>query len=183
MTNAKETLDLILHRQSDRKYSDRSVESDKIDRITEAGRMAPSACNSQPWKFIVVNDPMVLKDLARAAVEPLTGMNSFAGQAPVIIVIVRENPNFSSKFGSSVKRKDYSRIDIGITCQNICLQATAEGLGSCILGWFDEKKVRKILRIPSSKRVELLITLGYAESEYREKRRKPKDQVVSYNTY
>ena len=178
-----EMLDLILRRQSDRRYSVRPVEPDKIDRILEAGRMAPSACNSQPWKFIVVNDPTVLKDLAKAAVEPITGMNSFADQSPVIIVIVRENPNFSSKFGSNLQRKDYSLIDIGIACQNICLQATAEGLGSCILGWFRERKVRNILGIPSSKRVELLITLGYAECEYREKRRKPKDQVVSYNSY
>jgi nitroreductase len=110
-------------------------------------------------------------------------MNSFVDQAPALIVIVREQPNFSSKIGGTIKRKDYSHIDIGIATENICLQAMAEGIGSCILGWFDEKKVRKILGIPSSKRVELLLTLGYSLSEHRDKKRKPKEVTVSYNKY
>jgi nitroreductase len=110
-------------------------------------------------------------------------MNSFVGQAKVLIVIVRERPNFSSKVGGTVKSKDYSHIDIGIATENICLQAIAEGIGSCILGWFDEKQVRSIMKIPASKRVELIVTLGYSLSEYREKKRKPKEVTVSYNKY
>lgn len=145
--------------------------------------MAPSACNSQPWKFIIVTDPTLLSELGEAASAKLLGMNSFVVQAPALIVIVREQPNFSSKIGGTIKRKDYSHIDIGIATENICLQAIAEGIGSCILGWFDEKKVRKILGIPSSKRVELLLTLGYSLSEHREKKRKPKEVTVSYNKY
>jgi len=176
-------LEMIIRRQSDRKYSDKPVENEKLERIIEAGRMAPSACNSQPWKFIIVTDPALLRDLGEAASEKLLGMNSFVDQAPALIVIVREQPNFSSKIGGTVKRKDYSHIDIGIATENICLQAMAEGIGSCILGWFDEKKVRKILGIPSSKRVELLLTLGYSLSEHREKKRKPKEVTVSYNKY
>ena len=176
-------LEMIIRRQSDRKYSDKPVENEKLERIIEAGRMAPSACNSQPWKFIIVTDPALLRDLGEAASEKLLGMNSFVDQAPALIVIVREQPNFSSKIGGTVKRKDYSHIDIGIATENICLQAIAEGIGSCILGWFDEKKVRKILGIPSSKRVELLLTLGYSLSEHREKKRKPKEVTVSYNKY
>ena len=176
-------LEMIIRRQSNRKYSDKPVENEKLERIIEAGRMAPSACNSQPWKFIIVTDPALLRDLGEAASEKLLGMNSFVDQAPALIVIVREQPNFSSKIGGTVKRKDYSHIDIGIATENICLQAMAEGIGSCILGWFDEKKVRKILGIPSSKRVELLLTLGYSLSEHREKKRKPKEVTVSYNKY
>jgi len=176
-------LEMIIRRQSDRKYSDKPVENEKLERIIEAGRMAPSACNSQPWKFIIVTDPALLRDLGEAASEKLLGMNSFVDQAPALIVIVREQPNFSSKIGGTIKRKDYSHIDIGIATENICLQAMAEGIGSCILGWFDEKKVRKILGIPSSKRVELLLTLGYSLSEHREKKRKPKEVTVSYNKY
>jgi nitroreductase len=89
----------------------------------------------------------------------------------------------SSRVGSTVKNKDYSRIDIGIASENICLQARAEGLGSCMIGWFDEKAVKKILGIHSSKRVELLITLGYPGKETREKRRKAASEVISYNKY
>jgi len=176
-------LELILRRQSDRKYSDKPVEQEKLDRILEAGRMAPSACNAQPWKFIVVTDPALLSSMTEAASAKLLGMNGFVSQAPVIIVIVRENPNFSSKVGGTIKQKDYSHIDIGIATENICLQALAEGLGSCILGWFDEKQVRSILEIPSSKRVELIVTIGYSLSEYRTKKRKPVEMTVSYNKY
>jgi nitroreductase len=183
MVEGKEMLDLILRRQSDRKYSNKPVEPEKLERIIEAGRMAPSACNAQPWKFIVVTDKDILSKVSEAASAKLLGMNVFVGQAPVLLVLVRENPNFSSRIGGNIKRKDYSHIDIGIATGNICLQARAEGLGSCIIGWFDEKQVRSILGIPSSKRVDLIITLGYSLSEYREKKRKPKEVTVSYNKY
>jgi nitroreductase len=183
MIDAKTMLEIILNRQSDRKYSERAVEKEKLERIIEAGRMSPSACNAQPWKFIVVTEQKLVKEVAEAASAKLLGMNSFVTQAPVQIVIVRESPNFSSKVGASIKNKDYSLIDIGIAAENICLQAEAEGLGSCIIGWFDEKMLRKILMIPGSKRVELIITLGYSLSEKRDKRRKPAEETVSYNKY
>jgi len=183
MTDPKDILELIKSRQSDRKYSDKPVEKEKLDRILEAGRMAPSACNAQPWKFIVVDKPELLEKLAEAASAKLLGMNMFVAQAPLMIVIVRESPNFSSKIGATIKNKDYSLIDIGIASENICLQAKAEGIGSCMLGWFDEKLVKNILEIPRSKRVELIITLGYSLSDKREKRRKPAEETVAYNKY
>jgi nitroreductase len=183
MIDGKEFLDLVIRRQSDRKYSAKPVEIEKLERIIEAGRMAPSACNAQPWKFIVVTDPQIIVQIAEAASAKLLGMNSFVGQAPAIVVIVRENPNFSSKVGSTIKSKDYSHIDIGIATENICLQTRAEGIGSCIIGWFDENQMRKILGIPSSKRVELIVTLGYSLGEHRDKKRKPKEAIVSYNKY
>ena len=176
-------LELINRRQSDRKYSKKPVEAEKLERIIEAGRMAPSACNAQPWKFVVVTDPLLLSEVAEAASAKLLDMNNFVSQAPVIIVIVRETPNLSSRVGSKVKRKDYSHFDIGIATENICLQAASEGIGSCIIGWFDEKQIRKILHIPSSKRVYLIITIGYAMNEYRQKKRKQKEVTVLYNKY
>ena len=183
MVDGKKILELIISRQSDRKYSDKPVEMEKLGRILEAGRMAPSACNSQPWKFIVVTEPKLVEAIAEAASAKLIGMNTFVTQAQVIIVIVRENPNMSSKVGATIKNKDYSLIDIGIASENICLQAKAEGIGSCIIGWFDEKMLRKILTIPRSKRIELIITLGYSLSEQREKKRKPAEVTISYNKY
>ncbi|HEX2976933.1 MAG TPA: nitroreductase family protein [Bacteroidales bacterium] len=183
MIEGQKLLELITSRQSDRKYNGQAIEKEKLDRIIEAGRMSPSACNAQPWKFIVVSEPVLLKQLSEAATAKLLNMNFFVGQAPVLIVIVRESPNFSSKVGAAIKNKDYSLIDIGIAAAHICLQAEAEGLGSCVLGWFDEDQVRKILEIPKSKRVELIITLGYSEARQKEKIRKPVDQTVSYNKY
>ncbi len=176
-------LEIILSRQSDRKYSDKAVEQEKLERVIEAGRMAPSACNAQPWKFIVVTEPALLKKMAVAAHAKLLNMNRFVDQAPVIIVVVREKLNITSKIGGTVKDKDYSLIDIGIASQNICLQTRAEGLGSCMIGWFDESEIRKILGIPAKKRVELLITIGYSVSELRKKVRKSSEEVVSYNKY
>lgn len=183
MVDAKKVLELILSRQSDRKYSEKPVEKEKLERILEAGRMSPSACNAQPWKFIVVTKPALIEQIADAASAKLLGMNSFVAQAPVQIIVVREKPNFSSKVGATIKNKDYSLIDIGIASENICLQAKAEGLGSCMIGWFDEKMLRKILNIPRSKRVELIITIGYSLSDQRDKKRKPTGETVSYNKY
>jgi nitroreductase len=176
-------LDMILSRQSDRKYSDKPIEKEKLNRIIEAGRMSPSANNEQAWKFIVVTEPELLSKTADAATAKLLKMNSFVAQAPVQIILVRESPNISSKIGAAIKNKDYSLIDIGIAAENICLQAMAEGIGSCIIGWFDERRIKKLLGIPRSKRVELIITLGYSLSEKREKRRKPAEETVSYNKY
>jgi nitroreductase len=183
MIDSKKVLELIKSRQSDRKYGDKPLEKDKLERIIEAARMAPSANNEQPWKFIIVTEESLLKKVADAASAKLLGMNMFVAQAPLMIVVVREKPNLSSKIGAVVKNKDYSLIDIGIASENICLQAKAEGLGSCMIGWFDESMVRKILGIPKSKRVELIITIGYSLSEQREKRRKPIEETVSFNKY
>jgi nitroreductase len=183
MIDGKSMLELIISRQSDRKYINKTVETEKVERIIEAGRMAPSACNAQPWKFIVVNDPDLIKKIAVAASAKLLGMNTFVAQAPVLIVVIREKPNFSSKVGGTIKNKDYSLIDVGLSTENICLQATAEGIGSCIIGWFDEDQMRKLLSIPRSKRVELIITLGYSASKPQTKKRKSREEVVSYNKY
>jgi nitroreductase len=183
MINGRDLLELIKIRQSDRNYTDKKVEKEKIDRILEAGRLAPSACNAQPWKFILVDDKEKLRQISIAASAKLIGMNSFAAQAPLQIVVIREKANFTSRIGGTIKKRDYSLIDIGIASEHICLQAAAEGLGSCMIGWFDEKMVKDILEIPSSKRVELLITIGYPGKETREKRRKAVTEVISLNKY
>jgi len=175
---------LVQNRQSDRAYDTRPVEKDKILRILEAARLAPSACNAQPWRFIVVDEPELKNQLADAAASRVLGINHFTKQAPVHIVIVMEPANLNSNFGSLVKGKTFPLIDIGIAAEHICLAAKAEGLGSCMLGWFDEPAVKKLLGIPKSRRVPLIITIGYpASDEIRPKRRKNFDDVVSFNKY
>ena len=176
-------LELINKRQSDRAYLSNPIEKDKLERILEAGRLAPSACNAQPWKFIVVNQQELKNKIADCTSSKILGMNHFTKQAPIHIVIVEEKANFTSNAGSLIKNKQFPLIDIGITAEHICLQAAAEGLGTCMLGWFDEPKVKKLLNIPKSKRVPLIITLGYPANETREKRRKNVNDIVSYNGY
>ena len=175
---------LVKTRQSDRGYTNQPIDKDKLDRIIEAARIAPSACNAQPWKFIVIDEPDLRSKIADSTSSKVLGMNHFTKQAPVQIVVVLEEGNFNSKFGSFVKRKNLPLIDIGIAAEHICLAAASEELGSCMIGWFDEAKVKKLLNIPKAKRPILIITLGYpAKPEIREKRRKETDKVLSYNKY
>lgn len=183
MINGTDLLALMETRQSERKYLDKPVEDDKVERILHAGRISPSACNGQPWKFIVVNDKSKLKEVSAAASAAALKMNTFVGQAPLLIVIIREKSNLSSRAGALVKDKDYSLIDIGIATVSMAYQATAEGLGSCIIGWLDEKKIRESLSIPKSKRIELILSVGYTDNPLRTKVRKPKEDIISYNKY
>lgn len=183
MINGSELLNLINTRQSDRAYTIQTIEKEKIERILEAARLAPSACNAQPWKFIVIDNPELKNKIADCTSSKVLGMNHFTKQAPIHIAIVEERANFTSNAGSLIKGKHFPLIDIGIAAEHMCLQAAAEGLGSCMLGWFDETKVKKLLNIPKSKRVPLIITIGYPEKETREKRRKDVDDIVSYNSY
>lgn len=206
-------LELASRRQSTRKYDiNRPVEPEKIERIIEAARLAPSACNAQPWHFVVVNkaelmdkavdaisnpaegetqpvhfvivdEPELKNKVADAASARLLGMNHFTKQAPIHILLVEEKVNLSSGIGGVIKDKHFAYVDIGIAASHICLAAEAEGLGSCILGWFNESKIKKLLNIPDSKRVILDILIGYPAQELRPKKRKSIDEIVSYNTY
>lgn len=172
--------ELILKRQSDRKYQQRPIDRSLIMQCLEAARVAPSACNSQPWKFVVVDDPRLLSEMASAAAG--MGMNKFAYQASAIVAVVLEKMNLTARIGSVIKDKEYSLLDVGIAVEHFCLQASELGLGTCILGWFDEKKVRKLLNI-GKRRVPLLITLGYPDGPVRKKVRKSLDEMSCWNAY
>lgn len=177
-------LDLVKKRQSTRKYdTNRQVEPEKIINIVEAGRLSPSACNAQPWHFIVVDEPELKNKVADAASARLLGMNHFTKQAPVHILIVEEKVNLSSGIGGLIKDKNFAFVDIGIATAHMCLAAEAQGLGSCILGWFNESKIKKLLNIPDSKRVLLDIVIGYPAEDTKPKKRKPFNDIISYNTY
>lgn len=177
-------LELAQRRQSDRGYLDKLVDRAIIERCLEAARLAPSACNSQPWFFVVVDDPELRKTLAGRLYDIVMPGNRFALTAPVLVAVVAERPNLLPRIGGIVKDKPYYLMDIGMAAENFCLQATEEGLGTCILGWFDEKGVQGLLGIPGSKRVPLVITLGYPESPtVRRKVRKGLDEIMAYNGY
>lgn len=177
-------LEFVSNRQSVRAYdTQRPVEEEKIERILKAAQLAPSACNSQPWHIIVVDDPDLKNRVADATSARALGMNHFTKQAPVHLVLVEEKVNLSSGIGGWVKQKDYAQMDLGVIAAHIILAAHAEGLGSCILGWFNEPAMRELLSIPESKRVWLDITIGYSAQPLREKKRKSFNEIVSYNGY
>lgn len=172
---------LILTRQSDRRYMPDPVSREDILKCLEAARMSPSACNSQPWKFIVVDDKAKLAEMADAA-EGL-GMNKFTRDVPVMVAVVLEKMNATARLGSLLKHKDYSMLDLGMAVEHFCLQAADLGLGTCIMGWFDEKRIARLLGVPRGKRIPLIISLGYPENPTRRKVRKPVEEMSSWNSY
>lgn len=171
-------------RQSDRAYiSDKPVEKEKLEMVLEAARLAPSACNGQPWHIIVVDQEDLKNKVADCTSSKALGMNHFTKQAPIILVIVEEATNVTATLGNWIKRKHYQHLDIGILASHISLCASMNDLGTCIMGWFDEKKMKKLLSIPSNRKIPLVITLGYPSAPLREKKRKEMQEIVSYNKY
>lgn len=177
--------DLIQIRQSVRAYQDKPVEQEKLKKLIDAVRIAPSASNSQPWKLIIVDDPDLKDNVARATFSKALSFNKFAIQAPVIAVLVIEKPNVITRIAGHLKRRQFPLIDIGIAAEHFCLQAADLDLGTCMLGWFDEGKIKKLLNIPSKKRIGLVITLGYAVEGHkiREKTRKKQGDMSNSNSY
>jgi nitroreductase len=177
-------IELARKRQSVRKYSPQPVEPEKIERCLEAARLAPSACNAQPWSFIVVDNPELKEKIARETYNAIAPFNKFAHTAPLIIVQVMEKPNMLSQFGGRVKNKDFYLIDTGIAAEHLCLQAAEEDLGTCMIGWFNERAIKKLLNIPANRAIGLVITLGYPAVEtIRDKKRKEMNEISKFNTY
>lgn len=177
-------LEIIRKRRSVRDYADKAVEKEKIMQCLEAARLAPSACNAQPWKFIIVDEPDLKNQLCDAAFKGIYAINTFAKKAPVIIAVVSEREKFLSKVGGYLRRTYYYLIDIGIACEHFILEASELGLGTCWLGWLDEKAVKNILHIPKGKKVDILISLGYPkEDKPSPKQRYTLEEISSFNQY
>ena len=164
-------LELANRRQSYRKYLDKPVEKEKIIQCIEAARVAPSACNSQPWHFVVVNNKELASKTADCIQDSI--MNKFTSQCSTFIIAVEESGNITSRAGELIKKQDFRATDVAIACEHICLMAEELGLGTCILGWFNEKALKKLLNINKSKRVRLVIAMGYpSDTKVRSKVRK-----------
>ena len=162
-------IDIAKGRQSCRSYdASRTVEDEKIRKIIEAARLAPSACNGQPYHLTVCRGESA-RSVARAVSG--MGMNKFAEDAPVMIVISEEPYVKTAAIGAKLKNNDYRSMDIGICAAYVTAQAHTEGLGSCILGWLDDKKIREICSLCGT--VRLVICIGYAKNDkLRVKKRK-----------
>lgn len=165
-------------RQSCRSYDEgREVEREKIKAVLEAARLAPSACNGQPYHFTVCQGE-IAKKVAKATQG--MGINKFAPQAPVIIVVSEEPYIKSAAVGAKLKNNDYRSMDIGIAVAYLTAEATAQGLGTCILGWLDGEKIQNLCGITQP--VRLVITLGYPSEadKLRTKKRKDAQELITW---
>lgn len=170
-------LEIAKARQSCRSYDEtRPVEQEKLDAVLEAARLAPSACNGQPYHLTVCRGEAA-QEAARATMG--MGMNKFATQAPVLIVVSEEPYVKSAALGARVKGNDYRSMDIGIAVAYLTAEAAAQGLGTCILGWLDDEKLRKLCGLQHP--VRLVITLGYPKDDrIRNKKRKDTEELVTW---
>ena len=171
-------MEIAKARQSCRSYEEtRAVEPEKLNAILQAAQLAPSACNGQPYHFTVCRG-QAAREVAAATMG--LGMNKFAAQAPILIVVSEKPYVKSAALGARVKNNDYRSIDIGITTAYLTAEATAQGLSTCILGWLDDAEIRKICGLDSP--VRLVITLGYAKEgdPLRAKKRKDLTELVSW---
>ena len=167
-------MEIAENRQSCRSYDSREVEPEKLQAILEAARLSPSACNGQPYRLTVCRGETAK---AVAAATQSMGMNKFASQAPILIVVSEMPYVKSAALGAKLKGNDYRSIDIGIATAYLTAEATAQGLSTCILGWLDDKKIREICGLEHP--VRLVITLGYAKEEtIRPKKRKDLSELV-----
>lgn len=171
-------IEIAKTRQSCRNYNfEKPVEKEKLDVILEAARLAPSACNGQPYHITVCSGEKA-KKVAKATMS--MGMNKFASQAPVVMVISEKSYVKTAALGAKLKGNDYRSIDIGIVSAYITAEATAQGLSTCILGWLDDSKIREACNLDGA--VRLVITLGYAAEgdKLRAKKRKEINELVDY---
>ncbi|NLB35959.1 MAG: NAD(P)H nitroreductase [Clostridiales bacterium] len=170
--------ELAKTRESCRSFSDKMVEPELLTKCVETARLAPSACNGQPWHFFAVSNEDKVKQI-RTCVHT-AGINAFAEKVPSFIVVVEEKTNISSRLGARINDNDYTQLDIGIACAHICFAASELGLSTCILGWFTEKGLKECLDIPKSKRIRLVIAVGYSDAKpIREKKRQPLAEILT----
>ena len=170
--------EIAQNRQSCRSYdANRAVEEEKINAVLESVRLAPSACNGQPYHLTVCQGETA-REVAKATMG--MGMNKFAADAPVLIVISEEPYCKTAALGAKVKNNDYRSIDIGIAAAYLTAEATAQGLSTCILGWLNDEDIREVCGL--DKPVRLVITLGYPKEDdkLRQKKRKDMDELVKF---
>ena len=171
--------ELARMRESCRNYTGEPVPREKLLAILDAARMSPSACNSQPWSFVVADTP----DAARraAACVQVDGSNKFTDHAPAFLIVLEEPVQLSPRIADKIDSQNFAQIDLGLITAHICLAAADLGLGTCIMGIFDEEKTKAYFQIPAEKRVRLILSVGYsADTSPRAKKRKSLEEFVRF---
>ena len=171
--------ELARMRESCRNYTGEPVPREKLLAILDAARMSPSACNSQPWSFVVADTP----DAARraAACVQVDGANKFTDHAPAFLIVLEEPVQLSPRIADKIDSQHFAQIDLGLITAHICLAAADLGLGTCIMGIFDKEKTKAYFQIPAEKRVRLILSVGYsADTSPRAKKRKSLEEFVRF---
>ncbi|NIM11245.1 MAG: NAD(P)H nitroreductase [Candidatus Aminicenantes bacterium] len=174
--------ELVNKRESTRMYSSKPVPRELIDQCLEAARLAPSASNSQPWSFIVVDDEATKNEIVDKSMSGIYSSNKFVKTAPVLIVAITEYSVYYARLGGMLRNVKYNLIDIGIACEHLVLQAAELGLGTCWLGWFSENALKKVLGLSKNTKVDVVLCMGYPAEDKppRQKIRKPLDKIRRY---
>lgn len=173
---------LVRSRRSIRRFLARPVEREEILTCIEAARLAPSADNVQPWRFLVVDDPDLKARLSREVFSGIYFISRFAEKAPVLIVILARLDIIANRIGKQIQNIHFYLIDIGIAGEHIVLQAEELGLGTCWIGWFNAPRARKLLKIPRKYKIVAMLAVGYYEKKpSKEKKRKTREEIVWFN--
>lgn len=173
-------------RHSIRRFKTQPVERTKINECLEAARVAPSACNSQPWHYIVIDDPTVKEAFCNEIFSGIYGITSWAAKAPVLIAVVSDRGNFVSRLGNFFRRTELYLVDQGISGEHFVLRAWELGLGTCWIGWFNSDKAEKFFKLPKGHKIEHLFALGYPDENPQKAGihgRKKLEEITSYNRY
>ena len=176
----------IQTRRSIRKFSDKPVERKKIEACLEAARLAPSACNSQSWHYIVIDDPKIKEKFCAEVFGGIYKLSQWAAAAPVIVAEVSNRGNFISRIGNHFRRTEFYLVDQGISGEHFVLRAQDLGLGTCWIGWFNADLADKFFKLPKGRRIEHLFAVGYPAEDAENTKphlRKPLEEIVSYNKF
>lgn len=175
---------LVHQRRSIRNYSDKLVEKEKIVQCIEAARVAPSAENVEPWRFVILTEPELKERFCNDAFSGVYSFTKWAAKAPVIIVILAKPDILANRIGKQIQGTNYYLIDIGIAGEHLVLQAQELGLGTCWIGWFNATKTQKFFNIPSSYKVVSLISMGYPQNTpMKEKKRKKLEEIMWFDGF
>lgn len=174
-------LKLAAARRSIRKYKASPVEREKLDLCLEAARLAPSACNAQPYRFIVIDEPALKEKFCAAAFSGVYSACKFAAAAPALVAVVADTGKVTAWLGNQVQGTDFRLVDVGIAAEHFVLAAAEQGLGTCWLGWFGAKAGAKALGLPSGKKIEVLLSVGYPDEAPAARPRKKTAEFCSYN--
>lgn len=174
--------ELVKSRRSVRRYLDKPVEREKILTCIEAARLAPSADNVQPWRFLIIDDAELKARYTKEIFSGIYSVSRFAEKAPVLIVILARLDIIANRIGKQIQNIQYYLLDIGIAGEHIVLQAQELGLGTCWIGWFNIRKARKFLKIPRKYKIVSMLAMGYFERRPpKEKKRKRLEEIAWFN--
>ena len=176
-------LDLARTRQSDRAFTDQAVRREDLLTCVEAAQLAPSACNSQPWKFVIIDDAALAKQVGALIANNPLGINKFAETAPVLVAVVEEEAKLMAKAKDQVESQRWAKFDLGSATEHFCLQAAELGLGTCIMGAFDADAVKAVLGLPEERNIFIMLAVGYPAGTTRTKMRKNVEDICCFNQY